>query len=393
MPPNGLNGASDTPRVFQCQGAVLAEARRRSLSNDPSIAPAISQLRADADDALGDGPFTVVNKKHPIAGIDPHDYVSLARYYWPDPKKPGGLPYISLDGQSNPEIEEYDATPFRAMSADVDTLALAGYLTGQTKYSARAAYLLRVWFFDDATRMYPNLDHAQLIKGENEGRSWGIIDSLSLFNVVDAAGLLDQSTVWSTDDQKKIKSWFGAYAAWMKQSKNGQDESAATNNHGSWYDAQLATYLLFIGDDAGARQVIEAVKEKRIAHQIEPTGQQPLELARTRSFGYSAYNLQALTLLADLGSRVGVDLWHYQTHDGRSIRLALDWMTPFATREKKWTHEQMGSLEPDMLLVPLRRAEAAYHDPRYELAIRRLGVDLPTDRDSLRFPATTQPTP
>ena len=292
-PTGNVLHATDAPRVFQSSGAVLADLRHRATSNDASIAPAIGALRADADAALSDGPYTVVNKKHPLPGVDPHNYVSLARYYWPDPNKPNGLPYISRDGRSNPEIEEYDTKPFKEMSGHVYTLALAGYLTGETKYSARAAYLLRVWFFDDATKMYPNLDHAQLVKGENDGRSTGIIDSIALLNCIDAVGMLGQSTAWSSEDQTKIQTWFGDYATWMKQSKNGQGEAVATNNHGCWYDAQLATYLLFIGDDAGATKIIEAAKEGRIARQIEPSGEQPRELARTKSFGYSTYNLQA----------------------------------------------------------------------------------------------------
>src|SRR5205807_5225884 len=123
-----------------------------------------------------------------------------ARYFWPDTTKPGGLPYIEHDGQTNPEIEEYDARPLREMSAHVYTLALADYLTGETKYSARAVHLLRVWFLDDATKMNPNLDHAQLVKGVNDGRSYGIIESIRLLNVIDAVGILGQSTVWSGDD-------------------------------------------------------------------------------------------------------------------------------------------------------------------------------------------------
>src|SRR5204862_1381582 len=200
-------------------------------------------------------------------------------------------------------------------------------------------------------------DHAQLVKGVNDGRSFGIIESIRLLNVVDAVGMLGESTVWSSDDQTRMQSWFGDYTTWMKQSKNGQDEAAATNNHGCWYDAQLASFLLFLGDDAGAKRILESVKDRRIAPQIEPTGEQPRELARTKSFSYSVYNLRALTLPADLGDRVGVDPWHYQTPDGRSIRAALDWLIPFATGEQKWSHQQLGSLEPQSLLVPLRRAE------------------------------------
>src|SRR5207248_7394135 len=111
--------------------------------------------------------------------------------------------------------------------------------------------------------------------------------------VIDAVGMLAQSTVWSSDDQTKIQSWFRDYATWMKESKNGQGEAAATNNHGCWYDAQLASFLLFLGDDAGARQILESVKDLRIAPQIEPTGEQPRELARTKSFSYSVDNLRA----------------------------------------------------------------------------------------------------
>src|SRR5205814_1183835 len=222
--------------------------------------------------------------------------------------KPDGLPYISRDGETNPEINEYDAKPFAEMADHVFTLGLAGYLTGETKYSARAAHLLRVWFFDDATKMNPNLDHAQLVKGENDGRSYGIIESIRLLSVTDAVGMLQQSGEWSSDDDAKMRSWFARYADWMQHSKNGREEAAADNNHACWYDAQLAGYLLFLGQDEGARRIVESAKQRRIAAQIEPSGQQPRELARTRSFSYSAYNLSALTLLADLGDRAGADL-------------------------------------------------------------------------------------
>lgn len=377
-----------SPRAFQSSGAVLADLRRRAAANDPFLSSTMDALRADADAALTAGPFTIVNKKHPLPGIDPHDYVSLARYFWPDPRKPDGLPYISLDGKTNPEIDEYDAKPFREMSDHVYTLALAGYLTGEEKYSARAAHLIRVWFLDEQTKMNPNLDHAQLVKGQNTGRCYGIIESIRLLNVVDAVGMLEQSRSWSKEDQSGMRDWFARYADWMRQSKNGREEAAATNNHGSWYDAQLATFLLFLGKDAEAKDLIEAAKQRRIATQIEPTGEQPRELERTLSFHYSAYNLTALTLLADLGDRVGADLWHYQTPDGRSIRAALDWMIPFATGEEKWTHQQLSGLEPQSLLVPLRRAEAALGDQRYETAVTKLGVDLSKSRDALLFPAT-----
>jgi hypothetical protein len=177
----------------------------------------------------------------------------------------------------------------------------------------------------------------------------------------------------------------------MRESKNGKAEAAATNNHGSWYDAQLATYLMFLGDDAAARELIESVKENRIAKQIEPTGEMPRELARTKSFHYSAFNLGALTMLADLGRRVDVDLWNYRTADGRSIRAAIDWLLPFIDGTKEWKHEQIIPVEPEILFVPLRRAQAAFGDQRYAAAIAKLKIDFASDRDNLRFPPPPAP--
>jgi len=193
------------------------------------------------------GPYTVVNKKHPLPGVDRHDYVSLARYFWPDPSQnPAACRTSSATGQTNPEIDEFDAKPLREMSAHVYTLALAGYLTGEAKYSARAA--------ETAARLVPRRGdedepqpgpRPQLIKGGNAGRGYGIIESIRLASTSSTPSACSvRQTAQSTNlveamIKTKIQAWFGDYVAWMKQrQKNGQDEAAATNNHGCWYDAQ-----------------------------------------------------------------------------------------------------------------------------------------------------------
>jgi hypothetical protein len=379
--------AADAPRIFESDGAVLAGVRTRALAGDAAFAPAMQHLTADADKALDAGPFTVTQKKHPLPNGDPHDYVSLAPYFWPNPNTPDGLPYVRHDGLRNPEVREYDDLPFGQMKNAVSTLALAYYLSGKEAYADHATLLLRAWFFDDATRMNPNLTHAQLVKGVNDGRGTGIIESRGLLDVIDAAGLLHGSKAWTDSEDRKLHDWFADFVKWMRDSKNGRAEESATNNHGSWYDVQLAGFLLYLGDDAGAKQVIEAAKKRRIDKQIEPDGTQPLELARTNSFGYSCFNLEALTTLADLGNRVGVDLWNYRTRDGRGIRAALDWLLPYATGESKWTHKQIKPLAASGMVIPLRRAIAAYHDPRYQAALTKLTADSADSRDALRFPA------
>jgi hypothetical protein len=185
-----------------------------------------------------------------------------------------------------------------------------------------------------------------------------------------------------------MKEWFTDYLKWLRTSKGGKEEAAAANNHGSWYDVQVATFALFVGEEEeSVKKFLEESKTKRIASQIEPDGRQPLELKRTKAFDYSRGNLGALFALATLGDRVGVDLWHFETKDGRSIRKALDWLVPFATGEKKWEYEQITPLRGGSLAPLLRRAAVAYKEERYEKLIEKLpdGGELGTA--SLLYPS------
>jgi hypothetical protein len=370
---SGEPGKDGPPRVFLFDGNNLVRAKRLSDSGDAAVVASVKQLRAKADKALKAGPFSVVHPKpkQPPSG-DKHDYMSMAPYFWPDPDKKDGLPYIRRDGRTNPERDKYDAPVMGRMSSNVKTLSLAYYLTGEEHYAAHATKLLRAWFLDEATYMNPHLNYAQFIPGITEGRGIGIIDTCRLLPAIESIGLLRGSPSWTKADQAGMERWFRAYLTWMQTSKLGKDEAAATNNHGSWYDVQVATYALFLGDRDTAKTVLEQCKTKRIARQIEPDGRQPRELGRTKSFGYSLYNLEALFNLATMGDQLGLDLWRYETADGRSLRKALDYLVPYGTGEKKWTAEQLGKMPYANLVPLLRRAANAYREPNYERMIARL---------------------
>jgi hypothetical protein len=301
--------------------------------------------------------------------------MSQAPYFWPDPKSPNGLPYIRRDGERNPEIEKINNHRVKdQMEAAVEALALAYYYKGDEKYAAKAAELLRVFFLNSETRMNPNLQFAQGIPGINTGRGIGLIETRGLVRVVDAIGLLAGSKAWTAADQRGMQDWFGEFLRWMLESKNGRDEAAAKNNHGTYYDVQVASFALFLGKRELATKVLREARTKRIALQIEPDGSQPLELARTRAWSYSVGNLDGLMSLARLGENVGVDLWNYATADGRSIRKALDFLVPFALGEKKWTYQQLGEWSPQTLFPLIRRAAAHYKDAQFRSVLERLAT-------------------
>lgn len=360
-------------RVFLLDAKQLAAARQRVRAGDPSLKPALAKLEAAARKALTAGPFSVTSKEVTPPSGDKRDYMSQAPYFWPDPNSPNRLPYIRRDGERNPEIDKItDHRVKDQMESAVETLALAFYFTGDEAYAEKAVELLRFFFLNPKTRMNPNLEFGQGIPGINTGRGIGLIETRGLTRVVDAVGLLAGSKRWTAVDQRDMRAWFGEFLRWMQESKHGKDEAAAKNNHGTYYDVQVVSFALFVGETALAKRVVLDARTKRIAVQIEPDGSQPLELARTRAWGYSVGNLDGLMQLADLGENVGVDLWNYQTDDGRSIRKALDFLVPFALGDKKWAHQQLGEWPPQMLFPLIRRAAKHFDDAALRSVLPRV---------------------
>jgi hypothetical protein len=363
------------PRVFQLNAKMLADIKSAG-SSDSFRRGVVTAAIAAADKTMDEGPYSVMQKRVTPPSGDKHDYMSQAPYFWADPTKPDGLPYIRRDGERNPELKKIsDHDNLGRMGEAARNLALAYYLTGNALYADRAALLLRTWFLDPATRMNPNLEFGQGIPGINTGRGIGLIETRSFMPALDAVGLLAGSKAWSSADQEGVKIWIGQFLHWMRTSDKGKDEDAAKNNHGTWYDLQVTDYALFLGDRQLAVDTLNRVKTRRIAVQIERDGRQPLELARTNAFSYSIGNLDGLMQLAGLGQQAGVDLWNFRTADGRCIRAAFDFLLPYAIGTKKWSDQQIGGFHGDALLHQVQRAATEFRDLGYAAAVPQLGGD------------------
>jgi hypothetical protein len=340
---------------------------------DTAVASARERLVQAGEQALAAGPFSVMQKTRVPPSGDKHDFLSLAPYWWPDPARPGGMPYLRRDGEVNPDSRRgTDDGPFTQMQEAVWALAEAYRATKDERYAARAALLLRAWFLDPATRMNPHLDYGQAVPGLNSGRGAGIIATRRLVRVIDAERAIAASPSWSAGDRSGLRTWCAAYATWLRTSKNGREEAAAKNNHGTWYDAQLVALLLFTDKRDEARSVIETTSKRRLAAQIQPDGRQPEELRRTRAWSYSVMNLDGWFTLARLAGDAGVDLWNDRTGDGRSLRVALNYLVPFAEGVAKWPYKQITPFETNGLVPLLRQAAVVWKADRYTAIANRL---------------------
>jgi len=379
--------AQPSPRVFVLQLGDLVETRKRLEGSDASLLPALNSLKRDADTTLNGGILSVVHKELAPPSGDKHDYMSLAPYWWPNPNTPNGLPYIRRDGEVNPERDQTsDRRRLDNLVQAVKTLALGYFFASREDYAAHAAKLLRIWFLDDGTKMNSHLRYAQAVPGRNVGRAAGIIETHNLPELVDAVGLLAPSKGWSSEDQRGVQKWFDAYLAWLRASPEGREEAQAQNNHATWYDVQIAAFALFVDKGDIARKVLSEMPKARITKQVEPDGRQPRELDRTQAWSYSLFNLEALFDGAALASKLGIDLWSYESPVKRGIRKALDWLVPYATGEKKWNYRQISGLQPEKLAPLLRRAAVRYREPAYEGAIDKLPKVTGDERWQLLYP-------
>lgn len=321
----------------------LEKIKKQVDDGDLVLKEEIKKLTIDADRALKISPPSVMDRKELIGGLDPHDYVSYAPYWWPNPKTKNGLPYIRKDGHIYEKLRNKgDQQKFNTMVQSVQQLSLAFYFTGKEIYAEHAAQFLRVWFLNPKTKMNPNVEGGQIIRGRRDkGRRAAINEMRFLPNVVDSELMILKSKAWTVEDHQKLTNWFSDYFKWLTTSSHGKEEQDRPNNHATWYDVQYSAIAIYLGKVELAKVVFENAKSARIKTQIKPDGSMPLELERASSLHYSLYNITALFALATLAEKSKVDLWNYTTPDGAGMRKALDFTIPYIDSKKKWPYPEL----------------------------------------------------
>jgi hypothetical protein len=377
----------DFPETILIDGKKLAETKARIEESDPKLKPAFDKLIEEANAALQGGPYSVTDKQKVAPSGDKHDYASYSRYWWPDPKKADGLPYIRRDGETNPDSQSpksSDRPRIESIGIHTETLGLAYYLTGEEKYATKAAELLRVWFLDPATRMNPNLNHAQARPGHNDGTKSGVLDGRMMTRALEGSFLIGGSTALTDAERKGLKAWAGEYFKWLTTSEIALEEAASKNNHGSFYDAQAMYFALYSGNEKGAENIAQEFVQKRVLAQIKPDGSMPEEMARTRPLFYSNYNLHAMFLVAHLSKKVDVDVWN--AGDSR-LRVGLDFLTPYTDPNKPWPHPTIKKADRMKMFAILLMADKAYPNGNYLKMMKALPkAKREVRRENLAFP-------
>jgi hypothetical protein len=350
------------------------------------------RILKSADGALKVEPITITKFRAALSEGGANDFYSNGDYWWPDPARPDGLPYIQRDGESNPNNFAAHRMAVRDMRDAVAALGAAYKISGDDRYVVKAVELLRVFFLEPRTRMNPNLQYAQAIPGRSPGRGIGIIDALHLIEVPMAVGAMEKSAQFPPEVAGGLKKWFGEFGDWMVSSKNGQEEAKAKNNHSVAYFLQLAVYAKFSGDEKKVAECRRQYKAVFLPEQMAVDGSFPQELRRTKPYGYSIFQLDNLIALCQVLSTPQEDLWKFTLADGRGASKGMEFLYPYLADKSKWPKkpdiaawEGWPARQPCLLFAGLALGEKKYLE-----LWARLPAD-PEDAEVRRNIAITQP--
>jgi hypothetical protein len=366
------------PRIYTFSIKDLVRAKQLVAQHAPSTKTPYIALINYANGALSAKPDSVMDKPLVAASGDKHDFFSYGPYWWPDPKKPDGLPYIKRDGYIFPKSKiGTDSFAFVHMTVKIEVLAYAYYFTHRKAYADKAAEMIRVWFLKPATAMNPSANYGQAVPGVLDGRGEGVIEMRYLIRIPESIALIEPSGVWTKDDRSAFRHWLEQYDDWLIHTKQPIEETSTENNHMSWRDVQLVEFAIVLGKPDQARILLLKEFPRLLEMQVKSTGEQKRELVRINSLNYSLFNLEALFQLAVWGDYLGVDCWKITAKDGGGLRAAIDYLAPYTDSSNPWLVKEVRPTDRKRLLPLLAQAYEQTKDPKYKELLDKFCVSGP----------------
>ncbi|KAA2241427.1 alginate lyase family protein [Chitinophaga agrisoli] len=341
--------------------------------------------------AMQQTPVTVTAATCARSAGGKHDFYSEGDYWWPNPAS-ADSPYIQKDGQTNPDNFVEHRRAMVRFSRIMGALAAAYVVSKDKTYLDKALLHARAWFVDEATRMNPNLQYAQAIKGRATGRGIGIIDTIHFLEVVQALHIMEKAGALPPQDLQAIKAWFSDYLQWMTTHPYGLDEMKAANNHGTCWVMQVAAFAKWVGNKHWMDFCTQRYQEVLLPKQMAADGSFPLELKRTKPYGYSLFNLDAMTMVCQILSDGKQHLWQFTTADGKNMGKGMAYMYPFVQNKGRWPFakdvmywDNWPVAQPFLLFGAVAYNNQDYyrlwlkleHDPQVEEVLRNLPVRNP----------------
>lgn len=360
---------SSTGVATKCSGFAFydptsLDVLRTSADRTGKLGDLKAVITERAEAILNSPLHTVVQKTTLPPSGDIKDYWHPAPYWWPNPDKEDGLPYIRIDGKRVPgtnmydeSSDRYDRTRLQLMIDDTITSALAWYITRRPEFAKRGAELVRTWFVNVDTRMNPHLRYAQVRLGRNgnEGFGTGIIELKDLYYFLDGVKLLETSEFMTEEDAKAFAEWLKEYLYWLETSKQGRSEVVARNNHGTYFDLQTAAIAAFLGYKDKLRDIYLRA-QSRLFSQFSLDGEQPEEMTRTITQHYVFFNLQGWLNLFRLMHANGLDVSSWSAAPQSRLRLGVDWVLKHDLSQ--WPFEQTEPFEMERLAPIVASARA-----------------------------------
>jgi len=315
------------------------------LRKEPWTLDAVRRLRAEADKRLHEGPWTVT-ADHPVdANLDPHDFYGEAPFWWPDPANPAA-PWVRREGHINPDRVVADKTALNATCDSIFALGAAAFFLDDPRYGQRAAHVINTWFLNPKTRMNPNLDYSQAIRGITEARG-SALDGRVFIRAVQGMEFLAQSGQWDAREAAATHKWFEEYLRWLTHGKIGAEEKAGGNHRASWWTAQVAAIATFLDDKATAQMAFNHYRDSIFPRQVGAEAGAPREEERARPLVYSAFNAEAMATTCRIAQAQGIDLWSMQSKSGATLAAAITNLAPHLADRRKWDKEQIAEFQAD----------------------------------------------